>query len=88
MLRLLRFTLWKYPPYARIVSEGWKGPIRRVPSPYGGSTFRTSAPRSAKTMVQKGPASIWVRSMILTPASGPSFMVAPSARPAAGPLPS
>src|SRR5690554_2067030 len=41
-------------------------------SPASGSTLITSAPRSASSIVAYGPASMWLRSMMRTPASGPS----------------
>src|SRR5579883_3678106 len=43
----------------------------RVWSPSSGSTLITSAPWSASSMVQNGPASICVRSTIRTPSSAP-----------------
>src|SRR5882757_3949221 len=43
----------------------------RVWSPSSGSTLMTSAPWSASSMVQNGPASIWVRSTMRTPSRAP-----------------
>src|SRR5262249_35273797 len=56
-----------------------KNGLRSVPSPIardesplpGRSTFSTSAPMSARIIVQNGPAMCSVRSRTLTPASGP-----------------
>src|SRR5215510_7430403 len=56
-----------------------KNGLRSVPSPIardesplpGRSTFSTSAPMSARIMVQNGPAMCSVRSRTLSPASGP-----------------
>jgi len=39
----------------------------QLASPHGGSTLITWAPMSVRSMVQKGPARCWVRSMILIP---------------------
>src|SRR5437762_3015092 len=51
--------------------------ICRVESPFGGSILMTSAPRSASSMAQKGPAMTCVTSSTLRPASargrGPSL---------------
>ncbi len=59
--------------------SGGMGPIPRGGSPPGGSTLITSAPRSASSIVQNGPARYWVRSMIRMSASGPVrwFMTTP-----------
>ena len=48
--------------------------IVRVESPLGGSILITSAPRSASSIVQKGPAITCVRSMTRSPASAPLFV--------------
>jgi len=45
--------------------------IVRVESPFGGSILITSAPRSASSIVQNGPAITWVRSTTRRPASAP-----------------
>jgi hypothetical protein len=47
------------------------GPQARVPSPSGGSTLITAAPRSARSIVQYGPASTVEQSTTTMPASGP-----------------
>jgi len=48
-----------------------KGPLARPRSPVTGrSTFMTSAPMSAKTTEQKGPATMWVTSKTRIPSSG------------------
>src|SRR5262245_6314826 len=44
-------------------------------SPSSGSTLMISAPWSASSMVQKGPASICVRSTMRTPSRAPALMV-------------
>src|SRR6185503_4834278 len=49
--------------------------MMRVWSPSSGSTLMISAPWSASSMVQNGPASICVRSTILTPSRAPSTSV-------------
>src|ERR1700722_1687197 len=50
------------------------GPKLRASSPPAGfSIFMTSAPRSARSAVQNGPARTRVRSTIFTPWSGPRF---------------
>ena len=46
------------------------GPMRRESSPPGFSTLMTSAPMSARSMVQKGPAMTCVQSRTVTPSSG------------------
>src|SRR5207248_5344180 len=64
MLRLLRFTASKY--VARPASSNG-GPHERVSSPVRGrSTLITSAPRSPRTIVAKGPASTREKSRIFT----------------------
>src|SRR5262245_6308324 len=52
----------------------------RVWSPSSGSTLMTSAPWSANSMVQNGPANICVRSTMRTPSRAPSVMVFRTAR--------
>src|SRR5580704_6683158 len=47
----------------------------RVWSPSSGSTLMTSAPWSASSMVQNGPASICVRSTMRTPSRAPSTVI-------------
>src|SRR5262249_18413051 len=47
------------------------GPTRRITSPPGGSTFTTSAPCSASTIVASGPDMFMVRSITRYPAGGP-----------------
>src|SRR3954451_23953414 len=44
-------------------------PMPRVMSPSGGSTFTTSAPRSARMRLAKGPARTRLKSKTLTPSS-------------------
>ena len=66
-LRLPRLTCRKMWPMPGLRI----GPIWRMPSPSGGSTLITSAPRPARICVANGPISTVVRSRILTPASGP-----------------
>src|SRR3972149_6499092 len=39
--------------------------MARLGSPSGGSTLMTSAPKSARSLVQKGPEMVWDRSTIL-----------------------
>src|SRR5580698_161907 len=46
-------------------------PPARMMSPSGGSTLITSAPRSPKICVVSGPSTTAVRSITVTPASGP-----------------
>ena len=46
------------------------GPMNRESSPDGFSTLMTSAPMSASSSVQKGPAITWVASSTVTPSSG------------------
>ena len=57
-------------------SSRTNGPMRRAGSPPPGrSTFRTSAPKSARSLVQYGPATWWVKSSTRTPSSAAWFMV-------------
>ena len=46
------------------------GPMRRESSPPGFSTLTTSAPMSASSIVQNGPAITCVQSRMVTPSSG------------------
>src|SRR5262249_18804445 len=48
--------------------------MMRVWSPSSGSTLMTSAPWSASSMVQNGPASIWVRSTMRMPSRAPAAL--------------
>src|ERR1041385_3810630 len=67
--RLLRFIIRK----AAVSSPILGGIMWRESSPSGFfSTLITSAPMSASISVQVGPAITWVRSMTLSPASGPA----------------
>src|SRR5258706_12029358 len=66
--RLLRLT-------ARWIElmPGWRAtPAARAMSPSGGSILITSAPRSPRIWVASGPSTTAVRSMTVTPASGPA----------------
>src|SRR5579883_2693165 len=47
-------------------------PPARMMSPSGGSIFSTSAPRSPRICVVSGPSTTAVRSITVTPASGPA----------------
>src|SRR5687768_1292475 len=59
--------------------------IKRVSSPPGmRSTLTTSAPRSASSMPQVGPAMICASSRTLRPASGPAILATPELRLALG----
>src|SRR5258706_10998232 len=69
MLRLLRFALRKMCPMPGLR----KGLLWRITSPSGGSTFTTSAPRSARICVAYGPITTVVRSSTRTPSSGPGM---------------
>src|SRR5205823_7803082 len=62
MLFLLRLNIGKKPAPAPS--------SRRVLSPWIGSTLITSAPRSASTIPQVGPITMWVNSTTRRPASG------------------
>ena len=62
MLFLLRLKIGKKPAP--------EPSSRRVLSPSSGSTLMTSAPRSASTMPQVGPITMWVNSTTRMPASG------------------
>ena len=64
MLRLLRFTPTNTP-----LSSPRRGPIRRVSSPAGGSSFTTSAPMSPSSVAAYGPASIDAASSTLMPSN-------------------
>ena len=68
MLRLLRFSARYIGPMPLLRL----GPMLRTVSPSGDSTLMTSAPRSARICEANGPITTVVRSMILTPASGPA----------------
>src|SRR3990170_2699325 len=57
----------------------------RVWSPSSGSTLMISAPWSASSMVQNGPANICVRSTMRTPSRAPRTLIAGSAPPQWGP---
>src|SRR5712691_1422532 len=57
----------------------------RVWSPSSGSTLMISAPWSASSMVQNGPASIWVKSTMRTPSRAPRTSFLPDRGPP-GPL--
>src|SRR6478752_2370279 len=59
MLRLLRFSL-----------RNWTGTYERPGSPFGCSTFTTSAPRSASSAEQNGPGTNIEKSATRTPESG------------------
>jgi hypothetical protein len=64
-----RFTLKKY-----VLTSLVKGKFFREGSPpCGFSTFMTSAPKSARSMVQNGPARAQVISNTLTPFKGPGI---------------
>jgi len=65
MLRLPTFCCTKYVASPLIL--GW---LKRVRSPFGGSTLMTSAPRSVSARVAWGPASTRVKSSTRTPSSG------------------
>ena len=69
---MLRLTARKYAavrvPAAASPTQG--GPQPRVESPSGGSTLTTSAPRSARSIVQYGPARTVEQSTTRRPASG------------------
>src|SRR5215471_16878461 len=63
---MLFFPVFKYRNRALCSASGTsptKGPRRRDTSPEpGGSTLMTSAPKPARSLVQKGPATSWLRS--------------------------
>ena len=62
--RLLRFIVRKVPLWPFLLAEP-----RRMSSPAGGSTLMTSAPMSARFIVQNGAAIAWVTSTTRRPAS-------------------
>ena len=70
MLRLLRFSVRNAADSPSMNG----GPYRRVSSPpLGFSILITSAPISASSIVQNGPANIWLKSTTRIPASGSLF---------------
>ena len=76
MLFLLRLNMGKNPAPA---PSRW-----RVRSPSTGSTLMTSAPRSASTMPQVGPMTMWVNSTTRSPARGKGRDVVPGVDDEAG----
>src|SRR5262249_20360411 len=71
--------------YLKNALRSLPSPIARDESPLPGrSIFSTSAPMSARIMVQNGPAMCSVRSRTLTPASGPPGLETGISRPSVG----
>src|ERR1700730_5846469 len=66
-LCLLRLS----PAKLALIPANEGAPKARIQSPSGGSILVTSAPRSARCVVARGPASPWVKSRTLIPANGP-----------------